>query len=89
MGEAKCSIVGTNLLGHVNCPDASPAANVEDAGLHMWLDGHRGLVQLASPCHGKKLVVNVHAVLFWLWSSSVSAEGANDSRLPTSSHGYM
>lgn len=24
-------------------------------------------MQLASPCYGEKLVVDVHAILFWLW----------------------
>ena len=52
------------VLGHVDCPDAGSAAQVEDAGRPMLRD--RSLVQVSSPCDEKQLVVYVHAVLLGL-----------------------
>lgn len=80
-----------NLLGHVNRPDARPTAYVEDAGLQVWL--YRRLVQLVPPCYCEELVVDIHAVLFWLVSRQrglvVAGWVGELWRLPTSSHGYM
>lgn len=53
-----------SLLGHVNRPDACSTAHVEDAGC--GIEGDGCLVQLVSPCYREELVVDVHAVFFWL-----------------------
>lgn len=64
----KLQVTEPNLLGHVNRPDASAGAQIENASFSvLW---HRGLVQHISPCYGEQLVVDVHAVLLWLQCAS-------------------
>lgn len=73
-------MAGRYVLGHVNCPDAGSAAQVEDAGRPMLRD--RGLVQVASPCDEEQLVVYVHAILLGLvaW---VHVEAATEAMVET------
>ena len=70
------AVAGRYVLGHVNRPDARPAAQVEDAGGPMLRD--RGLVQVSSPGDEEQLVVDVHAVLFGL-VTRVHVEAAPES----------
>ena len=63
------------VLGHVDCPDAGPAAQVENAGRPVLRN--RGLVQVSSPCDEEQLVVYVHAVLFGL-VARVHVEAASE-----------
>ncbi len=55
---------GSNLLGHVNCPNSGSTADIEDTGLPVL--GHRSLMQVVAACYGKQFVVDVHAIFFVL-----------------------